>query len=286
MSSGPGPPSTGPYQQNVPDRRSASIDPLKVLGARAIVNDVHALASGHAQDVIRKLSFGIDDDVFSAGLPGARNLVLRRDPSDHAATLEPDNLCQQQAHPAGSGMDESDVARLDRIEIGSKVTCRKPLHHHGRGGCVVDGIGNFHQGARRDRMTLGIASGRIGPGDPITDFQLVHSVADGNRATGALNTQNFRVRDLGPGHALAHADVHEVHARCGDFDDDMPRLCDRLWAIDEFHDIGTTDLFHYNGFQCPSPLLIDHSRKQQSFVPAKAGFQVVLSRLLREAPTR
>lgn len=32
ISSGPGPPSTGPYQQKVPDRRSASIDPLKVLG--------------------------------------------------------------------------------------------------------------------------------------------------------------------------------------------------------------------------------------------------------------
>ncbi len=62
-----GPPSTGPYQQKVPDRRSASIEPLKV-GTGAIVNDVHASPPVRRRTSRPKLSLCIDDDVLGAGL--------------------------------------------------------------------------------------------------------------------------------------------------------------------------------------------------------------------------
>lgn len=43
----------------------------------AIIDDIHALAASQALHLFGELSFGIDDDLFGAGLLRNRHLVLR-----------------------------------------------------------------------------------------------------------------------------------------------------------------------------------------------------------------
>ena len=145
MSSGPGPPSTGPYQQNVPERRSESSRALEGLGAGTVIDNINAFPAGQVEDVLCELSLGIDDNVIGASLLCDRDLVLRRDASDHASAPQLYDLGQQKADPAGRRMNEGDVTRLHRIEIGGEVTGGQTLHHDGCGRTIVDRVGNSNK---------------------------------------------------------------------------------------------------------------------------------------------
>jgi hypothetical protein len=91
MSIGPGLPSTGPYQQKVPLRRSASSEPWKVAGP----DDIGAVAAGQRQHLFGEPAVMIDDHMVGTGLASGGNLVGMRHPADHGPAAQPDDLGQQ-----------------------------------------------------------------------------------------------------------------------------------------------------------------------------------------------
>ena len=139
--------------------------PLKGLGARAVINDMHAFPAG--QRLLGEPTLAIDDHMIGAGLLGDGDLHLRRDAPDDMAAAQLDNLSQQQAEPTRRRVDEGELTGLHRVEVGREVAGGETLHHHGCRGSIVDRIGDRHQRSGRDRDPLRIASGCIDPGDAL-----------------------------------------------------------------------------------------------------------------------
>jgi hypothetical protein len=157
-----------------------------------------------------------------------------------------DDLGQQQTESTRRRVDEGDVAGLHWIEVGREVAGGKSLHHHRGGRAIVDRVGNRHERGGRDCDPLRIASGRIDPGYALVGCDALDAVAHREDPTGAFDAENLGVRRIGPGHALPHADVHEVDAREGDLDQRLARPHHRDRALDMLQHLTAPRTVHHD----------------------------------------
>jgi hypothetical protein len=77
----------------VPDRRSTSSDPRKVI------DDMHTFATGQTQRLLGEPTLGIDNHMVGARLLGRGDLFLRRDAPDDMTAPQLDDLGQQPNGP-------------------------------------------------------------------------------------------------------------------------------------------------------------------------------------------
>jgi hypothetical protein len=68
---------------------------LEGCRARAVIDDMHTLAIGQAQCLLREATLGIDDDMIRTRFPGDRDLVGRGDATDDLSAAQLDDLRQQ-----------------------------------------------------------------------------------------------------------------------------------------------------------------------------------------------
>lgn len=207
-----------------------------------------AFTAGQANDFLGESPLGVHDHMVCSDLSCDGDLVCGRDAADHVAAPQLDDLGEQQADAAGGRMDQRHVAGLDRIEVGGEVARSQPLHHHGSGRTIIDPVRKRHERVRRKSDTLRIAPRRVYPRNPLPGPEMLYSIAHGEHPSGTLHAQNLWIGYLPPGHALSDADVHEVHARCGDLDQNLPACGSSFGALDEFEHIRFPGAVHDNGF--------------------------------------
>jgi hypothetical protein len=146
-----------------------------------------------------------------------------RDARDDLASPELDDLRQQQAQPAGAGVNQRDVAWLHGIEVRREVAGRQALHHHGGPCAVVDVVRQLHEGIDVRHYALCVARANKDPRDALAGYPAVHGRADFEDAPGAFDAED---RWLVPAanHAPTLADVHEVDTGGSDLDQHFVRL--------------------------------------------------------------
>lgn len=252
MLSGPGPPSTGPYQQKGAGAAQGVERSLKGLRAGTVVDDVDAF-TGQANDFLGESPLGVYDHMVCSGLSCHGDLVSGRDAADHVPASQLDDLGEQQSDASRRRMDQRDVAGLDGIEFGGEVAGSEPLHHHGSGRTIIDPVRNRHERVRRYHRPICVASRRVHPGNPLSGPEMLDSIARGEHPPGTLYAQNLGIGRFRLGHALADADVHEVHARRGDLDQNLSARGSSFGALDDFERIRSPVRFMTTAFIAISP---------------------------------
>src|SRR5271168_4099617 len=71
---------------------------LKGRRPGAVIDDMHAFATGQTQGLLGKTTLGIDNHMISAGLLGHGDLLLQGDTPDDMTAAQLDDLGQQQSH--------------------------------------------------------------------------------------------------------------------------------------------------------------------------------------------
>src|SRR5258708_6824383 len=241
---------------------------LKGRRPGAVIDDMEAWARGRTEGLVGEPTLGMDNHMISAGLLGHGDLLLRGDTPDDMTASQLDDLGQQQSHATRRRVDEGDVAGLHRIEVGREVAGGQPLHHHRRRRAVVDRVGNLHQGRGRDGDPLCITAGHVNPGDAPTGFDIFDTISHRKDTAHSLDAQNHRLGNVGPKHATAHTDIHEVDAGNGNLDQCLTWTRHRIGALDIIQCLASAGAVHHDCFHRLAPMLNDRfiiGQKKESY---------------------
>ncbi len=115
-------------------------------------------------------------------------------------------------------MDESRVARPDRIAVEDEMAGRQPLHHETGGRLEIDVVGQGHERLGRSYDPAGIAAPDKIPSDTVADLETGHARAQGSDPTGSFDADRQRQSGVASPIAFAGADIHEIDADCRDLD--------------------------------------------------------------------
>ena len=135
-------------------------------------------------------------------------------------------LTQNEPGPAGGGVHEDQVTRLDGINLPDQHLSSHTLEHH-RGGLIEgDRIGQSHQSVSFDEPHLGIATGGTGIGHPIANFQATHLLSDRLHDPGTFETRNKGKRLRVVSRAVINIDAVEARRRLAQAHLSRPGLTD------------------------------------------------------------
>ena len=142
---------------------------------------------------------------------GERRLLVAADRADHggAEMLRP--LADDEADPAGGGVDQDGLARLHHMGAADQVPRGHALEHHRRGLLVGDAVGHRHQPVGRHHPRLGIGAERpAGIGDAVAGLEAADAGPDLLDDAGALAAEAARQRHRVEAAALIGVDVVEA----------------------------------------------------------------------------
>ena len=166
-----------------PQRRQRRVEGVL---AHAVVGDVDPAPVGEPPHLAGEVVDGaVVDDVV--GPEAARGLALLRPTGrrDDRPAARPHHLHEQLAHPAGRGVHERDVTRLNGIRAGGQVVRGQALEHDGCRRLEVDPLGHGHdRGCRQHGEPRG-APQRLRPGHAVPGLDALDPLAgrhDGARA--------------------------------------------------------------------------------------------------------
>ena len=138
---------------------------------------------------------------------GERGLFLGRHRAEYGGAKCGGPLAQEDAHAAGGGLYQHDIAGADLVNLAQQILRRHALQHHRRRRLVSDPVGNFDQAIGRDdtRFTVAARNRRIG--HPIAGLELGDLGANGLDHAGALVAGNERQAERKPPGALYDLDI-------------------------------------------------------------------------------
>src|SRR6266446_3428150 len=168
------------------------------------------------------------------------------------------------------------------------MACGQALHHHRGRRAVIARVGDRHERRSRERDPLRIASGRIDPRDPPAGLDVLDAVPHRQDTAHTLDAKNLGIGNLGPGHALSYANVHEVDAREADLNQCFAWTRHRVGALDIFQHLAAARAVHYNSFHRLAPILNDRSvtGQKRGYRRALSAMSARLVRVARSAPPR
>src|SRR5277367_6115850 len=111
---------------------------------------------------------------------------------------------------AGRGMDETSVARFERICGVREIVRGHALQYYGGGSIEVDRSGYLHQLPGRNDGVFGIRAARQGISDTVAHRDVLHVRSNCYHGSGAFTAQHDGWR--GGIHALAEVDIDEIDA--------------------------------------------------------------------------
>jgi hypothetical protein len=155
-------------------------------------------------------------------------------------------LTEDQADAAGRRVEKDGVAGFDAIGLADQVLHREALQHHGRGGFVVDAVGQLEQAIGRDQARFGIGTDRRAAiGDAVAGLQIGHAGSDFLDHAGRLTAQ--AAGQLGRIGARAVVDVDKIQSNGGVADARLP--WPRIADLDLFPDqnFGTAGFMKADG---------------------------------------
>ena len=91
--------------------------------------------------------------------PGQLGLLPAADGADHRRPEVAGPLADDQADPAGGGVDQDRVAGADAEGAPQQVLGGHPLQHHRRGAPLVEPVGEFDQAVGGNQPFLGVGPG-------------------------------------------------------------------------------------------------------------------------------
>ncbi|MCY1215747.1 hypothetical protein D9M72_276000 [compost metagenome] len=164
------------------------------------------------------------DDVVAA--MGARHfsLGLARHRADHGQAQQLGPLRDDQAHAAGSRVQQDGLAGLERMDAAHQVGRGQAAHGHGRRGLEADGVRQADQRCGWHQALGAVRAQRVdetGIRDAIAHGDVGHARADGLHHARGLDAhaggQRHRIRaiaEVGVGIVQAHRHVADAHLPC------------------------------------------------------------------------
>jgi hypothetical protein len=114
-------------------------------------------------------------------------------------------------------MQQDRLAGLDAIGLADQVLRREAFEHHGRGGLVIEAVGQLDQAIGRDQPRFGISSQRRAAiGDAVARLQVSDARADFLDHAGALAAQTAWERNRIDSGTIVDVDKIQAHGGMAD----------------------------------------------------------------------
>jgi hypothetical protein len=152
---------------------------LEGVLADGIIHHRHALAAGDLLDPRGHVLAVVADRMGAAMGAGELGLGIAADGADHGGAEMLGPLAGDEPHPAGRGMEEDGLPRLDPERPAEQVLRGHALEHHRRRLLVRDALGERHEAVGRHQARLGIgAERRRRISHPLPDGKLAHPLTE------------------------------------------------------------------------------------------------------------
>ncbi len=220
-------------QRHQPARAQRRQARLERVLADAVVDDVDPPAT---REVPRPGGcLGVTHDLVGPGGPRQLGLGRGGDGREDVGAPALEHLGEQQPDPAGRRVHQRPRAGAHRERVRREVVRGEPLEQDGRGHLRVEAVGDGHQFPGRDEDLLGVAAGRLLPGDGLPDGEPLDPGSQRRDPTGALAAEHRgQLEGVDPAAAVG---VDEVHAGHRHVDEHLTRSRHGLGEVDEGEDL-------------------------------------------------